>query len=195
MYNRHMVENTKEFILEAACRLFAERGYDAVGVQEICGAVKITKPTLYYYFGSKIGIMKALAELKGAELFEKLQKVCVDKGDFFASIMGILKTEIDFAKKNPMYFRLHCNLLRAPQNAEYFEVYQEMRENLRKLFLEFFVSSTAVFGNMRGKEQLYSTLFHNQVLALVASVLSGEIQDEEKVIYTVTHSFIYGFAD
>lgn len=188
-------ENSREFILDVACRLFSEKGYDAVGIQEICQQAGITKPTLYYFFGSKLGIIKALADQKGAELFEKLKEVCVDKGDFFASIMEILRTEIDFAKNNPMYFRLHCNLLGAPQNAEYFEVYQEMREKIRKLFLEFFVSSTEVFGNMRGKEQLYSTLFHNQVLALVASVLSGEIQDEEKVIYTVTHSFIYGFAD
>lgn len=190
-----MVENTKELILEAACRLFSERGYDAVGVQELCEAVNVTKPTLYYYFGSKKGILKALVDLKGGKLLETLERACVDKGDFFASIMEILKAEIAFAKNNQMYFRLHCNLLRAPKNAEYFEVYEEMRDKLKKLFLDFFIASTAVFGNMRGKEQLYSTLFHNQVLALVEGVLSGEIRDNEKEIYTVTHSFIYGFAD
>ena len=29
------------------------KGYDAVGVQEIVDTAGITKPTLYYYFGSK----------------------------------------------------------------------------------------------------------------------------------------------
>ena len=33
---------------------FMPRGYDAVGVQEIAQKAGITKPTLYYYFGSKL---------------------------------------------------------------------------------------------------------------------------------------------
>ena len=42
-------------ILACAMQLFAARGYDAVGVQEIVDAVGIAKPTLYHFFGSKAG--------------------------------------------------------------------------------------------------------------------------------------------
>ena len=41
-------------ILNAALDLFHARGYDAVGVQEIVDRAGVTKPTLYYYFGSKL---------------------------------------------------------------------------------------------------------------------------------------------
>ena len=44
-----------ERILQCALELFYAKGYDAVGVQEIAQKAGITKPTLYYYFGSKYG--------------------------------------------------------------------------------------------------------------------------------------------
>lgn len=45
--------DNKEKILQCALELFYARGYDAVGVQEIAETAGVTKPTLYYYFGSK----------------------------------------------------------------------------------------------------------------------------------------------
>jgi AcrR family transcriptional regulator len=47
-------------ILTTALDLFAVKGYDATAVREICEAAGITKPTLYYFFGSKDGVFKAL---------------------------------------------------------------------------------------------------------------------------------------
>ena len=47
-------------IMECAKKLFYAKGYDAVGVQEIVDRAGITKPTLYYYFGSKLGLLKTL---------------------------------------------------------------------------------------------------------------------------------------
>jgi AcrR family transcriptional regulator len=40
-------------ILDAALRLFAERGFDGTSVQEIVAAARVTKGALYHYFDSK----------------------------------------------------------------------------------------------------------------------------------------------
>ena len=48
----------RDHILDCALRLFAARGYDAVGVQEIVELAGLTKPTLYHYFGSKRGLLE-----------------------------------------------------------------------------------------------------------------------------------------
>ncbi|MCD7764660.1 MAG: TetR/AcrR family transcriptional regulator [Lachnospiraceae bacterium] len=56
-------------LLQCANELFYEKGYDAVGVQEIVARAGLTKPTLYYYFGSKKGLLEALV----AERFERLR--------------------------------------------------------------------------------------------------------------------------
>lgn len=51
---------TRETVLRAAAALFAERGFDAVSVREIVEAAGVTKPALYYYFGSKEGVALAI---------------------------------------------------------------------------------------------------------------------------------------
>jgi TetR/AcrR family transcriptional regulator len=40
--------------------LFSSKGYDGTSVREICERAGLTKPTLYYFFGSKEGLYRAL---------------------------------------------------------------------------------------------------------------------------------------
>lgn len=42
-----------ERLLEAATRLFAERGFESTSVQEVVAAAGVTKGAMYHYFGSK----------------------------------------------------------------------------------------------------------------------------------------------
>ena len=46
----------KERLLTAALELFTTKGYAATSVREIVEVAGVTKPVLYYYFGSKEGI-------------------------------------------------------------------------------------------------------------------------------------------
>ena len=62
--------DNKKLLLDAALDLFYAKGYDAVGVQEIVDRAGVTKPTLYYYFGSKIGLLKNLLE-RGYSVMEE----------------------------------------------------------------------------------------------------------------------------
>ena len=45
--------DNRQKIRDQALSLFAARGYEAVGVEQIARAAGVTKPTLYHYFGSK----------------------------------------------------------------------------------------------------------------------------------------------
>jgi len=47
----------RDKILEAALDLFAEKGYDATGVQEIVATAGVTKGALYHHFGAKEDIL------------------------------------------------------------------------------------------------------------------------------------------
>ena len=47
-------------LIDRALELFAAYGYDGVGVQNVCEAAGVTKPTLYHYFQSKRGLLEAL---------------------------------------------------------------------------------------------------------------------------------------
>ena len=63
--------DNRERILQCALELFYAKGYDAVGVQEIAQKAGITKPTLYYYFGSKYGLLETLLKNWSGHLFMK----------------------------------------------------------------------------------------------------------------------------
>src|SRR4051812_24387581 len=60
-----------ERILSTALDLFAVKGYDATAVREICEAAGITKPTLYHFYGSKDGVLRALVS-SGFQRFRSL---------------------------------------------------------------------------------------------------------------------------
>ncbi|WP_166677612.1 TetR/AcrR family transcriptional regulator [Amycolatopsis arida] len=50
----------RERVLAAATRLFHERGYTAVGIEEIAEAAGITGPTIYHHFTGKAEILAAV---------------------------------------------------------------------------------------------------------------------------------------
>jgi AcrR family transcriptional regulator len=56
------VPERRAVIIEAAGRMFGERGYDATRLDEIATAAGVTKPILYRHFGSKHGLYLALLE-------------------------------------------------------------------------------------------------------------------------------------
>ena len=72
--------DNRQLIMEKALELFCARGYDAVGVQEIAEQSGITKPTLYYYFGSKQGLMETILEENSRILEEMLEKAVEEPG-------------------------------------------------------------------------------------------------------------------
>lgn len=52
----------RERLLTEALRLFTSRGFSATSVREIVEAAGVTKPVLYYYFGSKEGLYLEIME-------------------------------------------------------------------------------------------------------------------------------------
>lgn len=54
--------DSREAILQAAQRLFVERGYPGISMREIANAVGVTKAALYYHFRDKEQLFLALLE-------------------------------------------------------------------------------------------------------------------------------------
>ena len=53
---------TREDILEAAARIFGEKGFDATSMQDIAEAVHLQKASIYYHFDSKQEILTAILD-------------------------------------------------------------------------------------------------------------------------------------
>jgi len=78
-------DDTRAELLDRALDLFAAYGYDGVGVQQICNAAGVTKPTLYHHFGSKRGILRAGYFVMPMD--ESLGVVAVDFGGRSAAVI------------------------------------------------------------------------------------------------------------
>src|SRR5688572_32505696 len=67
-------------IIEAAARVFAERGFHGATTQDIADVLGIRQASLYYYFPSKEGALEAVC-LKGVEgFFEAAKAIAAGPG-------------------------------------------------------------------------------------------------------------------
>ena len=62
--NKHP-EQTVQLILDAASRLFLEKGYDKTTLQDIIDATHLSKGAIYHHFASKEAILIAVADRMG----------------------------------------------------------------------------------------------------------------------------------
>ena len=63
-------------ILEAAARLFSERGYSNVSIRDVCKEAKTTPPMIYYYFKDKKRLFEAAVSYRVSmkEFISRLRK-------------------------------------------------------------------------------------------------------------------------
>ena len=86
-------EERKKEILDAAEKLFAERGYEAATVNDILDAVKIAKGTFYYYFKSKEDVLDALIDRRISEGVEKAEQIAASPLPTIQKIIEIMMAQ------------------------------------------------------------------------------------------------------
>ena len=68
-------EATRSALIRAARRLFTERGYEAVGAEQIVRAAGVTRGALYHHFGGKSGLLDSAYEELEAESTERVARI------------------------------------------------------------------------------------------------------------------------
>jgi len=86
--------------------LFADRGYAATSVQDIVDAVRLTKPALYYYFGSKSGLYQALVDFAHDERFRLMHEAANRGGSVAEKLVEISDALFEFLRNNRALMRI-----------------------------------------------------------------------------------------
>ncbi len=73
-------ESTRDALIEAARALFAERGYAAVGTEEIVRSAGVTRGALYHHFGGKRDLFEAVYERIEVELAQRIADGALNSG-------------------------------------------------------------------------------------------------------------------
>src|SRR5688572_8589086 len=66
-------DRTRAGIFRAAMGLFSERGFEAVTVEQICGAADVAKGTFFLHFSSKAALLVEWNRALAAELADRLR--------------------------------------------------------------------------------------------------------------------------
>lgn len=67
--------STPDLILQAAERLFSQRGIDGVSLREITSAAGVNSASAHYHFGSKEAVLEALFALRARPIAERRQQL------------------------------------------------------------------------------------------------------------------------
>ena len=184
--------DNKKNIMDVALNLFAERGYDAVGVQEIVEKSGITKPTLYHYFGNKEGLLKTILDQNFEDLSEKIKIACQYNGDLPNSLTQIAKAYFLFAQEHKIFMRFQISLSFSPQDSTAFKIVQVQLKEQFELIKGMFVEAGKQHGNMKDRELLLATSFLGLLNTSLSLNFNYDIELDEGLIYKIIHQYSHG---
>ena len=179
-------------LLSAALNLFAARGFDAVGVQEVAATAGVTKPTLYHFFGSKVGLLEALFDEYARPLDEAVAAAADYTGDLPATLGRVIGAYLDFAAREPVYYRLELAACFAPRDGDPYRLAVAHFTRRHQALETMFRKAAKDHGNMRGREQRYAVSLIGHVNAYAALGLDGRIVITEKVRQDLAQQFSHG---
>ncbi len=184
--------DNRNLLLDHALSLFATQGYDAVGVQEICEAASVTKPTLYHYFGSKRGLLESVLA-RDLGTFKTILSVAADyTGDLPLTLERMAFCHFDFAIQHPMFYRLFLTLSFAPLESEGFQVLITLNRFQFDLIENVFLLAVTQHGNMRGRHQAYTLTFLGMLNNYIGLGLNGFASLDAALAWQAAHQFQYG---
>ncbi|MEO5920414.1 MAG: TetR/AcrR family transcriptional regulator [Pseudolysinimonas sp.] len=93
-------------LLGAAARLFAERGFERVTLEEIGGAAGISGPAVYRHFASKQGVLAAILLDASEGLLAGGRAVVDREPDAAAALRELVAFHVDFALANAPVIRV-----------------------------------------------------------------------------------------
>jgi AcrR family transcriptional regulator len=94
-------------IVEAAERVFAERGFEAAKVQEISALAGLSMGTIYGLFPGKTELFRAILEERGQDLLRLVRAVAARSSAPHELLEALLETYIDYFLAHPAFLRLH----------------------------------------------------------------------------------------
>jgi len=184
--------NNRQNLEKQALQLFAARGYDAVGVQEIADAAGIKKPTLYHYFGSKNGLLVTLLTEAFDPFFAQVQQAADYKGDVTMTLRALAETYFRFASQNPSLYRFYLSMWFAPPQSDAFKACASFNDRQQQLMETLFINAAKDHGNMKGRQRAYAASFLGILNTYIALSLNGYAEFNDEMIYRIIHQFMHG---
>jgi len=186
MNNSHQCMDTKSKIFAVAAHLFAEKGFNGVSMREISEKSDVTKPTIYYYFGSKEQIYSELVETGLNHVFGALEEIRERDIPVKERLALFLKRFFRIAYNSPEYTRFFLNLFVTTENEAVIKKFKHEADRRGRIIASLIKEGidTGEFGASARPELAANIIggviqhFLFQQLATKEQLLTDELADE-----------------
>ena len=152
-----------EKILQVGIHLMANKGYQATSTREIVEAAGVTKPMLYYYFGSKEGLCKAGIRRFSEQFFLKLREKIDDPHDPRESLVDYIWTIFSFMQEHRDESLFYMSLFFGPERQWFLDDIKAVLADGKELTI-FFIEKLIRAGTLRaGCEEEFSRTLHGMI--------------------------------
>lgn len=197
---RHTVamkeNNSKNEIFTVALQLFSQKGYDAVSPNEIVEKVGVKKPTLYYFFGSKEGLLENILHVCYEKLDTSLIENCIYTPnqkqyyeDIYPTLIRVVMTYFNFAKENQDFYSMVMSLAFMPRSSTSARLSEQYQIHQYLILENMFKDIAKVHPNLEGKERIYTWRF----LALINAQIGFWQRGYDTLNETIAASIVKGF--
>ncbi len=189
--------DNREKILNCAIHLFYQKGYDAVGVQEIATAAGVTKPTLYYYFKSKLGLLESVLKERCEPICERLEAVTTAyQGELKETLYALACAYVDIAREDRELYFLLLSLNYFARENEAFKAVVPYMKRMFQAATDVFLQAGDRIGNMNGRQEQFAIGFqgiiNHYILVMDERGVSSEELADPHAIWELVRQFMYG---
>lgn len=160
-------DNKQQQIFAVAVAAFSKNGYAGASINRIAKDAKISIGAMYSYFQSKEQLFLAVVEQGKSILNQAISSLDTTRGDFFDTMVQLLKITIDYSKRYPDYVKLYHSLSTEALN----DFSQPLTEALERDFIAFYrqlLNGAAARGELRaGLDLNYAALFVDNILVML----------------------------
>jgi AcrR family transcriptional regulator len=170
---------TRQAIMQAAVKLFSEKGFEKTSIEELARAAGIGKGTIYSYFQTKSDILHAFCEDEMVCLHQELTDNADKEIPLLQQMVRIYMSEFRHITENREFGRLFMQETAFPREVD-LERHLENEDNYFKLLFPLLEKARERAELRKDIDLLYITgHFYGLYLLLVSAWYTGRVQIEE----------------
>ena len=105
----------RERIFEEAIRIFGQKGFSGSSMREIAEAAGVTKPAIYYHYGSKEELYKAVVHWCFDRAMKRLEPAFRERGELRPRLKKLIRAHFDCYREQVDAMRLLYAVAFAPE--------------------------------------------------------------------------------
>ena len=186
--------DNRQKIINTALNLFAKKGYDAVSTVEIAQEAGITKPTMYYYFGSKEGLLSEILNIHYNRFISDLESAASLPEDIALTFFRLMRVYFDFALQNKDFIMFKLSIFNRIGEDTTYRLSRQYIDRESSIITNVFNVAANHVGNIKGKEDLCTVSFVGVTHAAIGSYFhtGDETLLSDDIIYRIRQQFLYG---